>query len=200
MSYKTEVKADEATKTSARFFGERITRNEDPRLLTGQALFVDDVALPDMGHIAYVRSPYAHARIGAIDTTRAREMPGVIAIFTAADLGDYWQPGPLLVSPPPIERCVFHQRTQFPLAKDKVRHLGEAVAAVVATSRYAAEDAAEEVMVDFDPLPGVVDLEQALADDAPILHDDLGHNLSAHVIQEKGNYEEAKESASNPIS
>ncbi|TNF77322.1 MAG: xanthine dehydrogenase family protein molybdopterin-binding subunit, partial [Acidobacteria bacterium] len=192
MSYKTEVKADKQTKTATRFFGERVTRNEDPRLLTGQALFVDDVALPDMGHIAYVRSPYAHARIGAIDTTRAREMPGVIAIYTAADLGDYWQPGPLLVSPPPIERCVFHQRTQFPLAKDKVRHLGEAVAAVVATSRYAAEDAAEEVMVDFDPLPGVVDLEQALADDAPILHDDLGHNLSAHVIQEKGEYETAK--------
>ena len=180
---------------TTRFFGQRITRNEDPRLLTGQALFVDDVALPDMGHIAYVRSPYAHARIGAIDTTRAREMPGVIAVFTAADLGDYWQPGPLLVSPPPIERCVFHQRTQVPLAKDKVRHLGEAVAAVVASSRYAAEDAAEEVMVDFEPLPGVVDLERALADGTPLVHDDLGHNLAAHVIQEKGNYETAKAKA-----
>jgi carbon-monoxide dehydrogenase large subunit len=180
---------------TTRFFGQRITRNEDPRLLTGQALFVDDVALSDMGHIAYVRSPYAHARIGAIDTTTAREMPGVIAIFTAADLGDYWQPGPLLVSPPPIERCVFHQRTQFPLAKDKVRHLGEAVAAVVATSRYAAEDAAEEVVVDFDPLPGVVDLERALAADTPVLHDDLEHNLAAHVIQEKGSYDQAKAGA-----
>ena len=87
-----------------RYIGQRIKRNEDPRLLTGQALYVDDVHLPGMLHAAFVRSPYAHGRILNIDTTAAKERPGVVAVITADDLGDYGQPGPLLVSPPPIER------------------------------------------------------------------------------------------------
>ena len=82
------------------FFGKRIKRNEDPRLLTGQALFVDDVHLPDMLHVGFVRSPYAHARIVRIDVSDAASLDGIIAVYTAADLGDYWKPGPLLVSPP----------------------------------------------------------------------------------------------------
>ena len=179
----------------SRHFGTRLTRNEDPRLLTGQALFVDDVNLPEMGHVAFVRSPFAHARIKSIDSDQALRMPGVLAIFTAADLGDYWQHGPLLVSPPPIERCTFNQRTQVVLAKDKIRHLGEAVVAVVADSRYIAEDAAEEIFVEYEPLAAVVDLEAALSDTAALLHDDLDHNISAHVIQEKGNYDDAKAEA-----
>ena len=81
---------------ATQFFGQRIKRNEDPRLLTGQALFVDDVQLPNMGHIAFVRSPHAHAWIGTIDTADAMAKEGVIAIYTADDLGDYWQHGPLL--------------------------------------------------------------------------------------------------------
>ena len=180
---------------TTKHFGERITRNEDPRLLTGQALFVDDVSLPNMAHVAYVRSPFAHARINSIDIERARQTPGVIAIYTASDLGDYWRHGPLLVPPPPIERCTFHERTQVVMARDKVNHLGETVVAVVAESRYAAEDAAEEIYVDYDPLTAVVDLEQALAADAPLIHDGLDQNLSAHVIQEKGDYEVAKAEA-----
>ncbi|MFP5288335.1 MAG: xanthine dehydrogenase family protein molybdopterin-binding subunit, partial [Thermoanaerobaculia bacterium] len=123
--------------------GERIKRNEDPRLLTGRALFVDDINLPDMVHVAFVRSPHAHARILGIDASQALQREGVIAIYTAADLDGYWKPGPLLVPPPPVEGMVFHERTQVPLAKDKVRHLGEPVAIVVAVSRYVAEDAAE---------------------------------------------------------
>jgi len=180
---------------TTRYFGERITRNEDPRLLTGQALFVDDVNLPDMGHVAFARSPFAHARINSIDTEQARQYPGVIAVFTAADLGDYWRHGPLLVSPPPIERCVFNERTQVVMAREKVRHLGEIVAVVVAESRYVAEDAVEQIFVDYDPLDAVVDLEKALTSEAALLHDDLDQNLSAHVIQEKGDYETAKAQA-----
>ena len=176
-------------------FGKRLTRNEDPRLLTGQALFVDDVDLPGMGHVAFVRSPFAHARIKSIDSVRASEMPGVLGIFTAEDLGDYWQHGPLLVPPPPIARCQFNQRTQVVLARDKIRHIGEAVVAVVAESRYLAEDAAEEVFVDYEPLGAVVDLEQALSDSSPLLHEDLDNNVSAHVIQEKGSYDQAKAEA-----
>ena len=93
---------------ATRFFGERIRRNEDPRLLTGKALFVDDVNLPNMAHAAFVRSPHARARINGIDKSLALEQEGVIAIYTADDLGDYWRKGPLNVSPPPIEDLIFH--------------------------------------------------------------------------------------------
>ena len=185
---------------TTRYFGKPIKRNEDPRLLTGQALFVDDVHLPDMLHVAFVRSDLAHARIRRIDTAAARERPGVVAVYTAEDLGDYWRPGPLLVPPPPVKDIVFHHRTQVPLAKDKVRHAGEAVAMVVAESRYIAEDAAEEIFVEYEPLPGVVDLEEALQPDAPRVHEDLESNLAAHVIQEKGSYATAREQADVVIS
>jgi len=174
-----------------KYFGERIKRNEDPRLLTGQALFVDDVDLPNMGHAAFVRSPHAHARILSIDTSGAAGLPGVIAVFTAESLGEHWQPGPLLVSPPPVEGIVFNQRTQVPLAKGKVRYAGEPVAMVVAESRYLAEDAADQVWVDYEPLPAVVNVEQAVRPDAPLVHDDVaiipvGANVNAHVVQIKG--------------
>jgi carbon-monoxide dehydrogenase large subunit len=179
--------------------GRRVKRNEDPRLLTGQALFVDDLDLPDMAHVAFLRSPYAHARITAIDVAAAAEREGVLAVYTAADLGDYWQPGPLLVPPPPVEGAIFNQRTQVPLARDKVRHVGEPVVAVVATSRYIAEDAVEEIFVDFEPLEAVVDLEAALAPEAPLIHEDLGSNMAAHIVQHKGDYEAARAEATTVI-
>jgi len=175
--------------------GQRLKRNEDPRLLTGRALFVDDLNLPGMAHVAFLRSPHAHARIRGIDVSAAREMEGVVAVYTAADLGDYWQPGPLLVPPPPVEGMVFHQRTQVPLAKDKVRHLGEPVVLVVAESRYIAEDAVERIFVDYEPLPAVVDLEKALSPNAALLHEDVGSNVAAHVVQKKGDYEAARAQA-----
>ncbi|HID34071.1 MAG TPA: xanthine dehydrogenase family protein molybdopterin-binding subunit, partial [Anaerolineae bacterium] len=180
---------------STRYIGKRLKRNEDPKLLTGQALFTDDVHLPGMLHVAFLRSDYAHGRIKSIDTSFAKDVPGVVAIYTAEDLGDYWQPGPLLVPPPPVEGRVFHARTQVPLAKDKVRHVGEPIVMVVAESRYIAEDAIEQIFVDIEPLPAVTDLEQALAPDAPLIHEDLDSNLAAHIIQQKGNYAEAREKA-----
>jgi carbon-monoxide dehydrogenase large subunit len=180
---------------TTRYFGERVQRNEDERLLTGRALFVDDVTLPGMLHAAFLRSPYAHARIRGIDVAAARQREGVVAIYTAADLGDYWRPGPLLVPPPPIAGAVFNERTQVPLAKDKVRHAGEPVALVVAEDRYLAEDALAEIVVDYEPLPAVVDLERALAPGAPCVHDDLGNNVAARVRQARGNYAEAAKRA-----
>ncbi len=181
---------------STRTFGQRLRRNEDPRLLTGQALFVDDVNLAGTGHVAFVRSPHAHARIASIDVSAAVARDGVLAVYTAADLGDYWQPGPLLVPPPPtIERCEFTERTQVPLAKGKVRHMREAVAVVVAESRYLAEDAAEDVWIDYEPIDAVVDLEEAVTSGAAKVHDDVEGNLAAHVIQEKGDYRAAREQA-----
>ncbi|HEV7517080.1 MAG TPA: xanthine dehydrogenase family protein molybdopterin-binding subunit, partial [Thermoanaerobaculia bacterium] len=175
--------------------GSRVKRNEDPRLLTGKALFVDDVDLPGLLHVAFLRSPHAHARLGGIDVSRALALPGVVAVYTAADLGSYWQPGPLLVPPPPIPGAVFNQRTQVPLVKDEVRHLGEAVALVVAESRYIAEDAVERIEVDYEPLPAAVDLERALAPGAPLVHSDVGSNVAAHVVQKKGDWEAARAAA-----
>jgi len=179
-----------------KFIGKRYKRNEDPRLLTGQALFVDDVDIPGMLHVAFVRSDYAHARILSIDTEEAKQRPGVVAIYTAEDMGDDWETGPPLVSPPPtLEGVIFNSRRQSPLAKGKIFHAGEAVVAVVAESRYIAEDAVEDIWVDYEPLPVVVDLEKAMESDSPLVHDDLDTNLAAHMFQKKGDYEAAKEKA-----
>ena len=176
--------------------GQRIKRNEDPRLLTGQALFVDDVDLHGMLHAAFFRSDYAHAILKSIDVSAARERPGVVAVFTAEDMGEDWVPGPPLVSPPPtVEDVIFHSRTQVPLVKDKVRHAGEVIAVVIAESRYIAEDAVEDIDVDLEPLKAVVDIEKALDPDSPLVHDDLDSNLAAHLFQENGNYEAAREKA-----
>ena len=110
---------------TGKYIGKRIIRNEDPRLLTGQALFVDDVDLPGMLHAAFLRSYYAHARLKSIDASTARQRPGVVAVFTAEDMGEDWKPGPPLVSPPPTAKdVVFNSRTQVPLVKDKVRYVG----------------------------------------------------------------------------
>jgi carbon-monoxide dehydrogenase large subunit len=116
----------------------------------------------------------------------------VIAVYTASDLGDYWQHGPLLVSPPPIEAIIFNERTQVPLAKEKVRYAGEPVAIVVATTRYAAEDAVDTVWVEYEPLPAAIDVEEAVAPTASRVHDDVPleynslNNVNAHVVQIKG--------------
>jgi carbon-monoxide dehydrogenase large subunit len=179
-----------------KYLGQRIKRTEDPRLLTGQALFVDDVQIPGMLHAAFLRSDYAHARVHSIDVSAARVRPGVVAVFTAEDMGDAWRPSPPNVSPPPgMEGVTFHSRTPVPLVKDKVRHAGEALVMVVAESRYIAEDAAEEIWAELEPLDAVVDLEKALGPDAALVHDDLDSNLAAHLAQEKGDYDAAREQA-----
>ena len=147
-------------------------RKEDARLVTGQTTWTDNLQLPGMLHVALVRSPMAHARITSVDIDAAREQPGVVAAFTGADLAEEWAAGlpnawpvtPDMKSPP-----------HLPLATDKVRYVGDAVALVVATDRYAAADAVESVVVDYDPLPAVVDMEEALRDDV-LVHEDQGTN------------------------
>lgn len=186
---------------SPKYIGKRLKRNEDPRLLTGQALFVDDVELPGMLHAAFLRSDYAHAKINSIDVSEARKHPGVVAVITAEDLGDTWKPGPLLVpAPTVIPGCVFNKRTQVPMAKDKVRHQGEALACVIAESRYVAEDALVDIITDLEPLDVVVDMEKSLEPGSTLLYEDLGTNLASHVKQENGNYAEAKAKADVVIS
>ncbi len=182
-----------------RYFGAPVARNEDARLLTGNALFVDDVELAGLLHGAFLRSPLAPARIVRIDVGAALRRPGVIAVYTAEDLGAYWQPGPLLVPPPPIDGIVFNQRTQVPLAKHKVRYLGEPLALVIAESRYVAEDALADIVVELDPLPPVVDLEAGLKPDAARVHEDVAGNVAAHVRQARGDYAAAAARATHVI-
>jgi len=184
---------------STRVFGEPIKRNEDRRLLTGQALFVDDVELPGMLHAAFLRSQVAHARIRKIDVSKALRRPGVVAAYVADDLGDYWKPGPLLVPPPPIAGIIFNQRTQVPLAKGKIHHVGEPLAIVIAENRYIAEDALDDIEIELEQLPAVVDLEQALKAGATLVHEDVGSNVSAHIRQTKGNYAAAAAKADHII-
>ena len=96
---------------TTRYLGAPIARNEDRRLLTGRALFVNDVERPGMLQVAFLRSPHAHARLGTVDLSRVRARQGVVAAYAADDLGNYWKPGPLLVPPPPIEGTIFNQRS-----------------------------------------------------------------------------------------
>jgi aerobic carbon-monoxide dehydrogenase large subunit len=182
-----------------RNFGAPIRRNEDARLLNGEALFVDDVELPGLLYAAFLRSNVAHARIKSVDVTAARAREGVVAVYTAADLGNYWAPGPLLVPPPPIGGITFNQRTQVPLAKDKIRHVGEPIAVVLAQSRYIAEDAVGDIAVNLEPLPAVVDLEKAVKGDTAAVHDDVRGNVAAHVRQTRGNYASAHARAAHVI-
>jgi CO/xanthine dehydrogenase Mo-binding subunit len=138
---------------TTRGIGAAIRRNEDPRLLRGLGSFVDDVNPPGVLHAAVLRSPHGHARIRSIDTAGAKALAGVQAVFTAADMGELNRPSPLVVPHPELT----HGRTQRPLVLDKVCFAGEAVALVVADSRYLAEDALDAIRVEWEPLPAVVD-------------------------------------------
>jgi carbon-monoxide dehydrogenase large subunit len=168
-----------------------VRRREDPRLVTGAGRFVDDLEFAGCLHLAVLRSPHAHARIRAIDVAAARHVPGVIGVFIGADLGPANAPMPTY-APHPALPTVCGTR---PLAVDRVRFVGEPVAAVVATDRYLAEDALERVAVDYVPLPAVVDVEAAVAPGAPIVHEELMGNLAAEWSQRVGDPEAALRSA-----
>jgi carbon-monoxide dehydrogenase large subunit len=158
--------------TVPRAVGARVTRVEDPRFLTGQGNYVDDLSLPGTLEVAFVRSTEAHARILAIDTTAAMRVPGVIGVYTAADLEGLARPIRARNSSSGYNEC------DTPvLASRKVRMVGEPVAAVVARNRYQAEDAAEAVAVAYEALPLVLTIEDALAEDAPAIHDEIPGNL-----------------------
>src|ERR671923_3001306 len=146
-----------------RVVGAPVARKEDRKLLTGQAQFVDDISLPGMVWLAIVRSPYAHARILDVDISGALAHSGVVTAFTGEELAEDWKTGlPCAWLPTEDTNAPTHR----PLAVEKVRHVGDGVAVVVARSREAARDAAELVQVEYEPLPAVIDPEQALAEGA----------------------------------
>ena len=148
--------------------GQRIKRVEDPKFITGKGRFLDDIQLQGMVHLAILRSPYAHANIRSIDTSRAKEMPGVIAVFTGEDI-PY---NPLPFAWPAGGSAGLQNNVNMPnvLAKDSVKWTGEGVAAVVADTPGHAQDALEAIDVGYEPLPAVVDVEKAMKPGAPQLH------------------------------
>jgi len=160
--------------TTERFMGREVLRKEDPELLTGQASYIDNHTLPGMVWMAMVRPPYVHARIDSIDTASAAAMPGVVGVYTAADLDVGELP---FVWPITEDIKIPHHH---PLTKDRIRFNGDAVAVVVAETRQQALDAAEAVTVEVTELPAAIDMEAAMADDAPLIHEELGSNVTVH--------------------
>ncbi len=168
------------------YIGASIRRREDFRFLTGHATYVDDIKLPHMRHAAILRSPHAHARVIAIHTAQALAMPGVEAVLTYADMASHAHTIPVRLYPLPG----LEQFLQYPLAHDKVRYVGEPVAVVVAGSRYVAEDALDAIDVDYEPLPALVDVHEALRDDV-ILHEAQKTNLANRYTASIGDVEGA---------
>jgi len=171
--------------TTPKFVGMRVLRKEDPRLITGTATYTDDIVLPGMVYAQFVRSPHAHARIKRVDTAKAKQAPGVVAVLSGADAAATGTL-PLFVNVPGIK-----QSKHFPIAADKVRYAGDAVAVVVADSHAAARVAAALVDVEYELLPVVVDGEKALAPGAPIIHEDLGTNLACTYPFKGGDIDKA---------
>jgi aerobic carbon-monoxide dehydrogenase large subunit len=174
-----------------RWVGRRMRRREDVELLTGRGRFIGDLSRPGMLHASFVRSPFPHARILSIDAERARATPGVHAVLTGADLP------PELGAQPNTHLFGERETPYYALARDRVRYAGEPVAVVVAESPYLAEDARDEVLVDWDPLPSVGNVERALADDAPLVYADLDwpDNVAATFEKEMGDVDRAFDEA-----
>ncbi len=180
--------------TTTKYVGKPLKRKEDPRLLRGIAHYVDDLTLPGMLHLGIVRSPYAHAKIRNVDTTRAQRAPGVVAVVTGDEVRDAIGPVPCAIQIPdlkPAPRPV--------LAIDEVRFSGEGVAAIVASDRYALSDALGLVDVDYDPLPAVVDPEKALLRDSPRVHEALADNAAYHWALEGGEVKKAFKQADRVV-
>jgi carbon-monoxide dehydrogenase large subunit len=187
-----------------RYFGASVTRREDPRLLRGSGRYVDDLKLPGLLHATLVRSPHARARIRSVSVERARSHPGSAGVFRFEDLAAWMRPMPTAgAAPPALEKRlgISSRRTpQYPLARDVVRYVGEPVAVVVAGSRAEAEDIAELVEIDYEPLLAVVDTEAALAPDAPRLYPEFDDNAVLRFTHRVGDADAAIASADLVIS
>ncbi|WP_214364569.1 xanthine dehydrogenase family protein molybdopterin-binding subunit [Pseudonocardia sp. H11422] len=174
-------------RTASGPIGARIRRTEDPRLLAGQARYLDDIRLPGMLEGAVLRSPYPHARILRIDVSRARELPGVFDVITGAEVRELAAPQPVIWQQIPDQRMP----ESYALPTDRVRYVGEAVVAVAAVDRYVAEDALELIDIEYEPLPVAATLDEALAEDAPRLYDQWPDNKMGQHTFTRGNVDEA---------
>src|SRR2546429_248813 len=164
-----------------------VRRREDPRLITGAGEFVDDFRVPGCLHAVMLRSPHAHARIRSIDVSAARRAPGVVGVFLASDLGSAGVAIPIYAPHPALPvACGIR-----PLAGERVRFVGEAVAAVIADDPYRAWDALDLIRVEYEPLPALVDMDAALAPGAPVLHEETASNVVAEWRPRGGDVEAA---------
>ncbi|HEU5102733.1 MAG TPA: molybdopterin cofactor-binding domain-containing protein [Roseiflexaceae bacterium] len=182
--------------------GARVKRKEDPRLITGRGNYVGDLKLPGMHHVAFVRSPYAHARVRGIDAKAALNRPGVVAVVTGRDVANMCGPMPIGggeggAAPDPASDT---RPTHYALSIDRTRHVGEAVAAVIAITPEIAADAAAEVQVDWEPLPAVVDMLKAREDGAPRLFEDVANNIDHIWTRKRGDPDAAFAGAHRVVS
>src|SRR5215204_1717691 len=175
------------------YVGQRVKRTEDPRLIRGLAHYVDDVSLPGTLHVTFVRSMYAHAKITGIDTSAARSVPGVVAVYTGQDVSGKVGPVPCAGALPGLK--VPDHRV---LATDKVYFVGHPIAAIVAKDRYAARDAVDLVMVDYEELPVVTDVEQAAAG-GPVIHEAFGDNIAYKLTSGEGDIDAAFAAADRTV-
>jgi carbon-monoxide dehydrogenase large subunit len=175
------------TQAPERYMGGGLPRKEDPNLVTGRANWTDNIKLPGMLHMSLLRSPFAHAKVTHLDVSGALERPGVVAAFTGEELADEW-PGGV----PCAAQVSDQQNTPFfpPIVTDEVRFVGEVVAVVVASDRYAAQDALEAIEVDYEPLEAVVNMEDALEEGSALVHEDLGTNECFTYTANVGNADE----------
>src|SRR5256885_2256156 len=173
--------------------GKRIKRTEDPRLIKGLAHYVDDIGLPGTLHVAFVRSLYAHARIGGIDTTEAMKAPGVVAVYTGKDIANVG-PVPCAAALPDLKVPDYRV-----LATGKALFVGHPIAAVVATDKYLARDAVDLVSVDYEELPVVVDAETA-AQGGNLVHENFGDNIAYKLTSGEGDIDAAMKSADKIVS
>ena len=175
------------TEQATGLIGARVPRVEDRRLLTGRTQFLDDVVLPRMLEGALLRSPHPHAQIVSIDASAALALPGVRAVLTGAELKQVANPQPVLHKVIPGQ----HYSDRWALATDKVRYVGEGVAAVAAVDRYVAEDALGLIEVEYELLPAVTTLDEALAPDAPRLYEEWPDNISGRMTIPRGDVDAA---------
>ncbi len=187
----TEHKSNSST--SSRWVGKPVRRKEDSRLVQGKGKFVDDFKMAGMLYLHFVRSPYGHARILSVDTSEAEALPGVHAVLTGREVVGQVQPF-MQIGPEPGAKIL-----DYPMAVDKIRYQGEPLAAVLADSRMLAEDAAELVEVEYEPLPAVVDAETAASDET-VLHEEAGTNRIYHDVFEWGEVDRAFQEAATVVS
>src|SRR5215218_10484239 len=215
------------TEMARRYMGNSVPRKEDPTLLTGHSNFTDDIRLPGMLHMAFLRSPYAHARITSIDASAAREQPGVVAVFTSEDLADVLDGGAKDAESAPgyaVDESTGSEESadvseslprtfcgwpvtenikiphHSPLARGEVNFAGEPVAVVLATDRYKAQDALEFIEVDYEPMGAATDIEGALEDGVPLVHEEFGSNECYVWTLATGDIDEAFEKADVVVS
>ena len=184
----------------ATYMGAHVKRKEDPRLITGSGSYVGDLKLPGMHYVAFVRSPYAHARVGEIDASAALALDGVVAVVTGQDLAEHTEPMPFPFEVGSADGEANSKRTHYALTTGKVLHMGECVAAVIASDAATAADAAEEVFVDWEPLPAVAGIEQALDPDAALLFRRHGQQRPGSMAQKVGDVDAAFAGAHKVVS